>query len=64
MITDSNQACLAKMTGRKLQEVVLGRKFGGGLNLNGGLKRLKAFEKALRTYLTILNYPGKSRDTC
>jgi hypothetical protein len=47
-----------------LQEVALGRKFGRGSIHNGGLRRSKAFEKALRAELSILNYTLKSRDAC
>ena len=46
MITDSNQACFAKMTCRRVQEEIFGREFG---------------RKTNRTFLTNLNaFPGTS----
>jgi hypothetical protein len=46
IITNRNQAYFAELGTRGLQEVVLAL-FGRGLIHNGGLRKLKAFEKAL-----------------
>jgi hypothetical protein len=48
----------------RLQEVVLKREVGRGLNNNEGLTRSKTFEKASRTKSNILNYCVKSSDAC
>ena len=50
------------MAPRGFQEEVFGREFGRGVINNGGLTRLKEFEKALRAQLRTLNYSVKSRD--
>jgi hypothetical protein len=55
--------CETNIHKRKFQEGVHRPEFSRGLNLNGGPRRLKAFEKALGMTLSILIYLKKAKET-